>query len=90
MKVAENQEKTGVGWEHQFVFFADGVNLLGKRISVAQKNIKNVKMLGYWSIKKVRINLVLLDCSTVSLFMDRRRPNTFTGMTNPCRRITFM
>ena len=33
-----------VGWEHQFVFFADEANLLGKIISVAQKNINNVEM----------------------------------------------
>ena len=34
----------GVGWEHQFVFFADEIILLGGKISVAQKIIKNIKM----------------------------------------------
>jgi len=36
--------RNGVGWERQSVFFADEAKLLGKKISVAQKNINNVKM----------------------------------------------
>jgi len=34
--------ENGVGWEHQFVFFVDDVDLLGENISVAQKNIKQM------------------------------------------------
>jgi len=32
--------ENGVGWEHQFVSFADDANLLDKRIPVVQKKHK--------------------------------------------------
>jgi hypothetical protein len=43
----EGRRKSGgnrVGWEHQFLFCADDVNLLDEKNSVAKKNIKNPKM----------------------------------------------
>jgi hypothetical protein len=41
-EVGRKSGGSGVAWEHQFVFFADDVNLLGENISVAKKSVENV------------------------------------------------